>query len=129
MAAGYGRRDQLRAFRDKLVALGHIVTSRWIDTEWVKSSDDCTSSAPPEERQKYVGIDLDDLDAAECCISFTEALGSGKGKRGGRHVEFGYALHAKKRLILVGNRENLFHFHLSVEVYSDEEACIAALVS
>ena len=39
--------------------------------------------------------------------------------RGGRHVEFGIALARSKRLIVVGHRENVFHWLHMVEFYSE----------
>ena len=39
--------------------------------------------------------------------------------RGGRHVEFGLAVADEKRIILVGPRENVFHFLPVVENFRD----------
>jgi len=147
LAARYSRREQLCELRDQLKRMGHEVTSRWLQTEWVNRPDQ-SSAAPPEYRAKYAQIDLEDVDAADVVVSFTdppagtcpkcEGLGDivwpaedggsprmrcpecqGKGYtrsgRGGRHVEFGYAMAKGKRLIVVGYRENLFHEHPSVE--------------
>jgi hypothetical protein len=52
-------------------------------------------------------------------------------KGGGRHVEFGYGMAKGKRLVLIGERENVFHDHPSVEVYPTLSAWppAAALVS
>lgn len=106
LAARYSRRDQLRSVADELRRLGHTITSRWLETEWVnRPSDSC--AAPPEYRETYATVDMEDVRAADCVISFTEAPGDGS--RGGRHVEFGLAVAWGKRLIVVGHRENLFH--------------------
>jgi hypothetical protein len=54
----------------------------------------------------------------------------GKGRtnsgRGGRHVEFGYAMALGKRLIVVGHRENLFHEHPTVEFYAGQAEVLQA---
>lgn len=93
LASRYGRIEQLRIVRKRLCDLGHVATSRWLDTERARVSDwgsliDC--------RAKHALIDLDDVLTADCVISFTEEPGSVNGKRGGRHVEFGVALQAGK---------------------------------
>lgn len=150
LAGRYSRREHLCSLRDELERMGHTVTSRWLRTEWVNRPDQ-SSAAPPEYRAKYAVIDLEDVDAADCVISFTDPpagicprcggtgetmwpaedggspplvcpVCDGKGKvgggRGGRHVEFGYAMAKGKRLIVVGHRENLFHEHPAVEFFA-----------
>lgn len=71
LAARYSRRDQLRGLAQHLRAAGHIVTSRWLDTEWVNRPDS-SSAAPPEYREKYAIIDMEDVVAADAMINFTE---------------------------------------------------------
>jgi hypothetical protein len=51
-------------------------------------------------------------------VSFTEQPRALNGNRGGRHVEFGLAVALNKRLIVVGYRENLFHWLPQVEFVS-----------
>lgn len=120
LAARFGRKEQLLNVRKWLRLLGHEVTSRWLDTTWEDSDPNVSSVAPPEYREKYCLIDLEDVLAAECLISFTERPDDSAGKRGGRHVEFGVALQAGKPLIIVGERENIFHHHPSVIQVEDE---------
>ena len=130
LAARYGRKEQLIAVRSRLRDLGHVVTSRWLDTDWGRHPDDNSSAAPQAYRAKYCLIDLEDVLAADCLISFTEDPEEENvpgGRRGGRHVEYGVALHAGRRLIIVGHRENLFHHHPSVEYYPDEDSALQAL--
>lgn len=45
--------------------------------------------------------------------------------RGGRMHEFGYAHAAGKRCIVVGPRENIFHYLPNVEVFPTWEALLA----
>lgn len=124
LAARYSRRDQMRRVAAVLQTAGHQVTSRWLESEWVNRPNE-SSAAPPEYRATYAVIDLEDVDAADVVLNFTEAPGDGS--RGGRHVEFGYALAKGKRLIVVGYRENLFHEHPRVEFYPTEQDVLAAL--
>lgn len=60
--------------------------------------------------------DWEDVNAAKIVISFTEPPRS-TANRGGRHVEFGIALANKARVIVVGHRENIFHWLPIVEFF------------
>lgn len=122
----YSRRDQLRDVRDKIQQMGHDVVSRWLDTEYAYRPDQ-GAAAPPEYREKYARIDLEDVAACDAVISFTEAAGIPNAGRGGRHVEFGYALALGKRLIVIGHRENLFHHHPRVEFFASYWDVLRAL--
>jgi hypothetical protein len=123
LASRMGRRDQMREVRAQLQAMGHTVTSQWIDTEFDLTGGG-SSVAPPDQRLKYCLIDMEDVLRADWVISFTEDPDSSAGKRGGRHVEFGIALAEGKRLILVGPRENIFHHHPRVELFTHTEDMI-----
>lgn len=128
LAARYSRHPEMRGYRDDLEAMGHKVTARWIDCHTDVVGDFTSSftqeflNANPEKCGPLGQHDIDDLDAAEWVISFT-----GGGLKGGRHVEFGYALATGKRLVVVGPRENVFHTLASVEHFEDWPAARAAL--
>lgn len=121
LAARYSRHKEMQGVRDVLEVLGHKVTSRWIDLhadtgeEYERSFNHHELNEAPEECSFQAQRDLEDIDACEWLISFTEPAGS-TGK-GGRHVEFGYAAAKKKRLTVVGPRENVFHTLPNVERY------------
>ncbi len=117
LAARYSRRDQLRELATELRRMGHTITSRWLETKWVNRPND-SSTAPPEYREQYAQIDMEDVKAADMVINFTEAPGDGS--RGGRHVEYGLAVAWGKGLVVVGHRENLFH-HLPNVVFFDNQ--------
>lgn len=114
LAGRFSRRALLCEVRDELRRMGHEVTSRWLDTEWADRPDS-SSAAPPEYREKYALIDMQDVRTADTVVNFTEA--PGEGSRGGRHVEFGLAVAWRKRLVVIGHRENLFHHLPEVEFY------------
>lgn len=126
LAARYSRRDEMKAFRDRLEAQGHRVIARWLETKWDHNDGRGSSAAPPEYREQYAAIDLEDVDAADCVISFTEPERASI-SRGGRHVEFGYALGKLKRCIVVGWRENLFHYLPDVEFFATPDEALAAI--
>ena len=116
LAARYSQHPEMQGVRDVLEALGHNVTSRWIDLhngEQPNSAMQDELNSDPEGLSKYGIADIEDIDAADVVVSFTT---SGGGK-GGRHVEFGYALAKGKRMILIGPREHIFHTLPEVEHY------------
>lgn len=109
LAARYSRHPEMRAIRTELVAMGHTVTSRWIDQhggDQLESAATAVLSSDPRSVAKYGEHDLEDIASASALISFTSDDGGGKG---GRHVEHGYALGLRKQVIVVGPRENIFH--------------------
>lgn len=127
LAARYSRNDEMRDVRDVLTALGHEVTSRWIDQHGGSLLESIVAerlNTGPAECSKYAEIDVADLMAADTVISFTSAEGGGKG---GRHVELGLALGLAKRVIICGPRENVFHTLPAVEWYPDWQRLVMAM--
>lgn len=138
LAARYSRREELAAYRTELEALGHTVQARWLNGEHqlandgtpigengaalvegtLRSGEQLSEHEQTERaaalRTKFVLDDWEDVNAAELVISFTEPPRS-KANRGGRHVEYGIALANKARVIVVGHRENIFHWLPVVE--------------
>lgn len=96
---------------------GHEITSRWIDGGHELTKEGSTEAAH-HERARFADEDWHDMMAADCVISFTEEPRR-TNTRGGRHVEFGGALAAGKRCIVVGWRENVFHCLPNVEFFPD----------
>jgi hypothetical protein len=115
LAARYNKHPEMQGVRDVLQAMGHTVTSRWIDQhggDQLESATHAQLNSQSEACAVYGQHDIEDIEAAETVISFTYPDGGGKG---GRHIEFGYALAKGKRMILVGPRENIFHTLPEVE--------------
>lgn len=103
LAGRYGRRLELRAYAEQLRAIGHTVTSRWLDCEHEAFDD-----APTREQMlDWAEDDTSDINDADVFVAFTEAPDSQYG-RGGRHVEFGYALAMGKYTVRIGPVENIF---------------------
>ncbi len=127
LAARYSRHPEMRAIRDEIHRLGHIVTSRWIDHHGGDLLESIVSeqlNAAPAECTQYAKTDLADLIAADMVISFTSADGGGKG---GRHWELGFAYGlGRKRLIVVGPREHIFHTLID-EIWPDWPAAREAI--
>lgn len=127
LAARFSRYDEMQGVRDVLRGLGHTVTSRWIDQhggDQLESAAQAVLNSDPASVAHFGLHDLEDIDAADVVVSFTSTDGGGKG---GRHVEFGYALGAGKPVVIVGPRENIFHTLPQVEHHADWPRWVMAL--
>lgn len=140
LAARYSRHPEMQEYAREMEAIGADITSRWImgshqvmlngeplgpEREAMFESD---HESMEQQRREFAGHDWDDLMAADVVISFTERPRTQSTSRGGRHVEFGAALAAGKRCIVVGWRENVFHCLPSVEFYKTWREALLALI-
>ena len=100
LAARYARRMELCKYREQLLSIGETVMSRWLDFE-----------KKPKWSPGIARADCEDLIAAQTVIIFTEGPNTIL-TTGGHHVEFGLALAQNKGVIVVGPRENVFHYLL-----------------
>ena len=107
LAARYTRREELLGYRADLEALGHTVTSRWLNGSHQISDAGLSEEGTREERERFALEDWEDLRAAEWTIAFTEEPRVSN-SRGGRHVELGAALAWGHRVTIIGPRENVF---------------------
>lgn len=137
-AGRYSRRIELCGYRDQLRSIGFDVQSRWLDgghqisdtgtpigdhgEALVESSSDGATAL----RGRLATDDFDDVCAADIVINFTEPPWSGA-PWDGRHVEFGIALALSKTVIVVGYRENLFHWLDEVEFYKSWKSLLKEL--
>lgn len=113
LAAHFSRQAEMRARATRLSALGCIVTSRWL---W-----EAGPSIPDGPRAaRCAQDDLDDIDDADVLVLESESATRGSG----RHVEFGYALAKGKDLVVLGQRESVFHHLPGVTILDDESALI-----
>ena len=129
LAARFSRRDEMQAYADELAALGHGVTARWVVGPPQSSHHPDQVAGHSLAYEERVSVeDLKDVSEADCIICFSEQPRE-TNTRGGRHVEFGLAVAADKRIILVGPRENVFHFLPVVENFPDWAALREALES
>ena len=117
LASRYSRREELNVYRADLEQRGLTVTSRWLAGDHQISDSGLSEQAKEADRIRFATEDWEDLLQAELCISFTEEPRSSN-SRGGRHVEFGAALAAGQRCVVIGPRENVFHCLPWVEVFA-----------
>jgi len=120
IAARYDRLKEMNKHKTLLSNAGFTVTSRWLNgTHQIhpnpekidKDAENVDMAARP-----FAEDDLEDVINSDVLIFFSEPANS-HSKRGGRHVEFGIALALKKRIMVVGNRENVFHCLPQIEHY------------
>jgi hypothetical protein len=121
LAARYSRRLELCGHADELKALGFGITSRWLKGDHQVDDRGLSVEGESSERVRFATEDWDDVMRADWCLNFTETP-RGSNSRGGRHVEFGAALAADKRCVVIGPRENVFHCLPNVEVFPDWES-------
>lgn len=130
LAARYDRRLELLDVADQLVANGYNVTSRWVlgEHEMPGAADIATTA-------RFAVEDLADVLDAGTVIHWTEHPSAGY-TRGGRHVEFGFAVALGKQNIIIGPCESVFHYLPSVihyptlqDFYQQENIETRALVS
>lgn len=118
LAAAFPRHAEVNGYRRDLEAMGHFVTSRWHDSIYRHGSL-ADEDATDDVIRSWAVDDMSDLLAADAVISFT---GAQELSRGGRHVEFGIALATGKTLVIIGNRENVFHWWHTARILPDVTA-------
>jgi nucleoside 2-deoxyribosyltransferase len=107
LAAKYSRNPEMRIFRDHIEGVcGHLVTSRWIEGKHDISEDADKDS----QRTRFAEEDLQDLRHSDLVLWFSEPEKIEGRNRGGRHVEFGIALAYGIPIIVIGRKENVFHW-------------------
>ena len=110
LAARYDRLHEMQGYRDLLEGAGYNVVARWVNGEHEMQE------GKPHLHHHFAKEDVEDVLRSDWVINFGESPDSTT-RRGGRHVEFGIAVGLKKRLILIGHRENVFHHLPQVEFY------------
>jgi nucleoside 2-deoxyribosyltransferase len=127
-----GRQEDRLAIQEimgMLVDDGHIVTSRWLKTNHFMT-DEQAALLPQymrnSERRRLAEEDFEDIDRADFFILYKPEL-SHRNTTGGHHVETGYAIALRKRIIVIGKRENVFHWCRNVAFVETPGAMIGAL--
>lgn len=104
LAGAWERRSLLRGIAGGLAKVGHEVVSSWLtENEQEHASQYAAHASEWSER------DFSDIDSAQLFVTLTEEADSPY-RRGGRHVELGYALARGKTVAVIGPRETTFHY-------------------
>lgn len=98
LAAMYQWMDRMKIEREKYRAAGFEITSDWIESDAVNQA---------RSRHENATLDLDGVKRADVFVLYTLPIGT-MFSSGGRMTELGYAIAKGKRIILVGERENVF---------------------
>jgi len=106
LAARYSLKEQLKVYATELRAEGIEVTSRWLEEKYSPNTQ--MGEVPYNELVMFARTDLQDVEDADVLVFFAEDP-ENQPRRGGRHVEFGYALAENKTILVVGPIENIFH--------------------
>lgn len=111
LAAPYAARDLVREYADDLLAVGLVITSSWLSEEHdiTPGTTGAATDLDAATVAQHVADDLAGVEVADLLVIFTEASVGVERSSGGRHVETGYALALGKRVLLVGEPENIFH--------------------
>jgi len=128
IAARFSRRSEANKLANMLMAKGYEITSRWVlpECDHVMPTG-LSSQAEDSERRRYAREGLEDIGACDWMISLTdEPRNNG---RGGKHVEFGYALGLGKSLTIIGPRETVSHTLYTVDHFSTMENFMESLES
>lgn len=107
LAARYSRKKEIKALVPLLLEHGIQTTSRWLDETGSDTAH--LNEFTPAFCRETAHIDLADIEEADSFVFFAEDPTVGT-PRGGRHVEFGYALAKGKEIHVIGDYENIFHF-------------------
>jgi nucleoside 2-deoxyribosyltransferase len=114
LAARYSRKDEISKLVPLFGAHGISVCSRWLHETSSPGAE--LTDLSPEFCRETAEVDLEDIEMCDTLVFFAEDPLVGT-PRGGRHVEMGFALGIGKRIAVVGNPENIFHFMPGVTVY------------
>jgi nucleoside 2-deoxyribosyltransferase len=126
LAARYSKRPTLQRWAEKLQELGHEIVSRWaLRNSDHKLVDGLSPKAATDERIRFAEEDIEDLIQCDMVVSLMEEP-RGKG-RGGRHVEFGYALALHKDMVIIGPKETVFHELPQIDHFTSFEEFFANL--
>ena len=125
LASRYSRKNEISKLVPVFGAHGISVGSRWLHEA---ESPDCKLSDFSSEFCREVAeVDLEDIEMCDAMVFFSEDPLIGT-PRGGRHVEFGYALALRKEIYTVGLLENVFHYLPTVTSFSKVEEALNYLV-
>ena len=116
IAARYDRKAEVAAITARLASVGHLVTSTW-HLEPHPANIQITDLAHDDLRL-YAARNLQEIRISDVLLFLAEPL-DGMAKRGGRHVEFGYALGLGKSIAVIGPLENIFHHLVGVYRHVD----------
>lgn len=125
LAARYVRHSEVAQRARDLRRREQKVSSTWHDQPFDASDNGVTMEQDAVYLQEEAWRDYAEVTRADGLILFSDE--PEVKVRGGKFVEFGIALALKKRLVVIGRREVLFHHLGIVEVYDTWEDFLAQI--
>lgn len=116
IASLYSRRAEMEQIAMVLESNGFPITARWV-----------YGGEDGLDNQAIAELDLDDVDDANLVLSFSCPYGT-MFKGGGRCVEFGYGIARGKESVVIGERENVFHWLPDVKQFDTLDQFISSYV-
>ena len=116
MANQYNQKEQMKAVAEQLRAKGIEVTSTWMEEPHAPGVQ--LRDVKVSELVEYAYRDLLEITQADLMVFFAVDPTTPT-FRGGRHVEFGYALANRKPIVVVGPKENIFHYTSNVRNFDN----------
>ena len=120
LSARCTHREDMLAHAETLRALGYAVMSRWIEGRHGASYED----ASEVQLQIAAFEDREDVRKADTMLCFTKGSGA---SRGDMHTVLGMAIQLRRRIIIVGERRQVFHHMLGIEVCASFAECLDLL--
>ena len=116
VAADLDQQKEARTLADALTERGHEIVSSWI---YIPGLRELEISGIPEEKANIAVTEIAEVCCADCLVVFTKE--APLYSLGGRHVEMGIAMGNGIDVIVIGPRENVFHYHPSIRRYWSAE--------
>ena len=122
LAAAFERKKEAQALATEIESQGHICVASWLKPgaeEELNREDETGGLALQRAKSdimikaefiKIAQVDYEDIQECEWFICLSETEDTTVSRRGGRHVEYGYADAWDKGIIIVGPKENIFHY-------------------
>lgn len=123
VASRYERRADAREFADRLPSVRCSCVATWIYSAPEETA--LTAGVPDAVRRHWAERDWQDVSRADCLVLLSDPEMTPL--RGGKHVETGIALGTCKPVIVIGNRENIFHWHPLVRLVQTTDEALAWL--
>jgi len=114
LAARFEQKKEIKALVPLLEANNIRVRAHWLDEDIPPNSQ--LSDLTPAYCAEQAQVDLDDIKACDLFVFFADA--TPKTTRGGKHFEAGYASGLGKRIVVIGQPENIFHYLPGVVHYA-----------
>ena len=120
VAADIDEQKEAKVLADALTERGHEIVSSWV---YAPEIHEVEGTATDEERANVAVAEVSEICNADCLVVLTKS--DGNYCRGGRHIETGVAIGNDLDVIVIGPRENVFHYWPGVKHYHSARDALA----